>query len=86
MFGLLLRPAFADHEAQEVHIRQSDLDWIIVRPAAFTEGPATGEYKEGFAPNERNLELKISRADVASAMLKQLTSDTYLHQAPAFSY
>ena len=86
MFGLLLREAYADHEAQEALVRQSGLDWIIVRPAAFTDGPATSACKHGFPPTEKNLKLKISRADVADFMLRQLTDDTYLRQSPGLSY
>lgn len=41
---LLLRHAFADHERQENYIKQSRLDWIIVRPAALTNGTHTGMY------------------------------------------
>ncbi|NNG03840.1 MAG: SDR family oxidoreductase [Inquilinus sp.] len=86
MFGLLLRDAYADHQAQEAVVRQSALDWIIVRPAAFTDGPATGTYKHGFAPTEKALALKIARADVADFLLRQLTDDTYLRQTPGLSY
>ncbi len=86
MFGLLLRPAYADHEAQEALVRQSGLDWIIVRPAAFTDGPATGACKHGFPPTEKALKLKVSRADVAGFMLRQLTDDAYLRQSPGLSY
>ena len=86
MFGFLLRQAYADHQAQEDHIRQSGVDWIIVRPAAFTDGPATGDYRHGFARTAKNLKLKISRADVADFMLRQLTDDTYLHRSPGLSY
>jgi len=85
MFGILLRPAFADHVAQEAAIKQSHLDWIIVRAGAFTDGPATGAYKHGFSPDEKNLQLKISRADVAGFILQQLTHDNYLHKAPGLS-
>ena len=86
MFGLLLRNVYADHEAQEAFVKQSELDWIIVRPGAFTDGPATGAYKHGFPPREKNLKLKVSRADVASFMLWQLTDDSYLRQSPGLSY
>ena len=86
MFGLLLREAYADHEAQEQLIRQSDLDWTIVRPGAFTNGPATGDYQHGFQSTVKHLKLKISRADVADFMLGQLNDDAYLHQAPGLSY
>lgn len=86
MFGLLLRRAYADHEAQEALVTKSPLDWTLVRPAAFTEGPATGAYKHGFSSIQRNLRLKISRADVAGFMLRQLSDDTYLRQTPGLSY
>ena len=86
MFGFLLREVYADHEAQEARVRESELDWIIVRPGAFTDGPATGAYRHGFPPTERDLSLKISRADVAHFMLRQLTDDSYLHCAPSLCH
>jgi uncharacterized protein YbjT (DUF2867 family) len=42
MFGALLKPVFLDHELQEKLVRASGLDWTIVRPSAFADGPATG--------------------------------------------
>ena len=86
MFGLLLRRVFADHVSQENYVKQSHLDWIIVRPGAFTDGNHTGEYRHGFPGTDQKTELKISRADVADFMLKQLTDDTYLHKTPGLSY
>jgi hypothetical protein len=86
MFGLLLRGAFADHEQQEAHVKGSDLDWTIVRPAAFTDGGRTGAYRHGFSPTKEGLSLKISRADVAEFMLDQLTDDAYIRQTPGLSY
>ena len=86
MFGWLLKQAMADHEEQEAFIQKSNLDWTTIRPAAFTDGPATGDYKLGFPSSESGLALKISRADVASVMLQQMTTDTYLHKSPGLSY
>lgn len=86
MFGLLLRPAYADHIRQESYVRQSRLDWTIVRPGAFTDGARTGQYRHGFPGTDRTTKLKISRTDVADFMLKQLADDTYLHKAPGISY
>ena len=86
MFGFLLRDAFADHEQQEAHVKNSALDWTIVRPAAFTDGGRTGDYRHGFPPTKKGLKLKISRADVAAFMLGQLTDDAYLRQTPGLSY
>jgi putative NADH-flavin reductase len=86
MFGLILREAFADHEKQERYIKQSRLDWTIIRPGAFTNGQRTGSYRHGFPATDKTLKLKISRADVADFMLKQLTDNRYLRQTPGLSY
>ncbi|GAB3696605.1 hypothetical protein GCM10027592_19890 [Spirosoma flavus] len=58
----------------------------MVRPAAFTDGPKTGQYRHGFGESAEGLTLKISRADVADFMLNQLTNDTYLRKSPGLSY
>ena len=86
MFGLLLRPAYADHVSQENYVRRSHLDWTIVRPGAFTDGERTGQYRHGFPGTDKTPKMKISRADVADFMLKQLADDTYLHKTPGLSY
>lgn len=86
MFGLLLRKAFADHQAQEAAIEKSDLDWVLIRPGAFTDGPATGTYKQGFPATEKGIKFKISRADIADFMLRQVTGNAYLRRAASLSY
>lgn len=86
MFGFLLRPAYADHVSQESCVKQSGLDWTIVRPGAFTDGEHTGRYRHGFPGTDKTTTLKISRADVADFMLKQLKDDTYLHKTPGLAY
>lgn len=86
MFGWFLKEAYKDHELQEKYIRESSLDWTIVRPAAFTDGKVTGKYKHGFAPNDKDITLKISRPDVAFFMLMQLSTTDYIKKAPALSY
>ena len=85
MFGLLLRGAYADHVEQERQTRASGLDWTIVRPGSFTDGPRTGSYRRGFGPQEKTT-LKVSRADVAEFVVEQLTDDTWLRQAPSLAY
>lgn len=85
MFGMLLRPAYADHQAQERIVMSSDVDWTIIRPGSFTEGPRTGEYRRGFGPAEKS-QLKISRSDVADFVLEQLDDHTFLRKTPAISY
>ena len=84
--GLFLRHAFADHERQEAVIKQSPLNWTIVRPPHLLDAPRTGVYRHGFPPNDRDINGQISRADVADFMLKQLTDDSYLQRTPGVSY
>jgi hypothetical protein len=43
-------------------------------------------YKSGFAATEKDLALKISRADVARFMIQQLTGSTWQRQTPGLSY
>lgn len=86
MFGCILRKVFADHLIQEKLVEQSQLDWTIVRPGAFTKGDRTGHYRHGFPAGDHNITLTISASDVADFILKQLTSNDYLGQAPALSY
>jgi putative NADH-flavin reductase len=86
MFGFILRQVFADHERQEALVRNSNLDWTIVRPGALTDGPLTGCYRHSFPSSDRTITLQISRADVADFILKQLSDQSSLYQAPSLSY
>ena len=81
-----LKKGFADHALQEAYIRKSGLDWVIVRPGNLTDGNLTARYKHGFAATEKGLQVRVSRADVAHFMLRQLNENTYLHQSPGISY
>jgi len=86
MFGWYLKQIFEDHELQEKYVQESGLDWTIVRPGAFTNGEKTENYRHGFSPIDKSVKLKISRADVADFVLKQLRDQSYLHQTPGLSY
>jgi len=85
MFGALIRPVFLDHELQENFVRASGLEWTIVRPGAFSDGPATGAFKEDIEPKDRALTLKISRADIAKFLSRQLSDLRYAHRAVGIS-
>ncbi len=81
----LLRNIFEDKELQERIVRESGLDWIIVRPAMLNDGLRTGKYRAGFSASDKIMR-KISRADVADFMLKQAASNDFLRQTPGLSY
>lgn len=78
-----LRKAMAAKEEQERLVRESGLDWTIVRPGGLTNGPATGTY--AFGMDKSLVAGQVARADVAEFVLRQLTDDTYLRQAPAIT-
>ena len=86
LIPLFLRGLFADKQIQERIIKDSALDWVIVRPAALTNGRRRGDYKDGVNIGHWFFTSKISRADVADFMLKQLTDNKYLHMTPGVSY
>lgn len=83
---LVLHNPTTDHEAKEGLIKQSRLDWTIVRPPKLTNGPRTRAYRSGEGIEAASVLPTISRADVADFMLSQLTDDTYLRKAPAVMY
>lgn len=77
-----LRHEIADHEAKEDLIKASDTDWTIVRAPKLTNDAATGRYREGPGIAARSIFPKLSRADVASFMLRELTERKYVRMAP----
>ena len=66
-----LRHVCADMRRAEDQIRDSDLDWTILRPPALTGKPATRTYRTAI---DRNLPhgFTISRADLAACLLALL--------------
>ena len=84
---LILPFYFWDRLRQEALIADSiDIDWVIVRPATLTNGPARGDYRHGFTVGSHIWLSRVSRADVADFMLKQLNDDTYAGTAPGICY
>ncbi len=66
-----LRHVCADMRRAEGQIRDSDLDWTILRPPALTGKAATGTYRTAI---DRNLPhgFTVSRADLAACLLALL--------------
>jgi putative NADH-flavin reductase len=81
----LLRDEYADKEAQERIVRESDVEWIIVRPMILTNGPWTNDYRAGedLKPGWRPY---ISRADAADFLMRQITDSTFVRKTPAIGY
>ena len=85
MFGLLLKKAFEDHKIQEKLVFESLLDWTIVRPSAFTDKSANGNFKIDFGSTEKNLTLKIPRADIASFIIESLKMKNFIKKSVSIS-
>jgi len=81
----LLRDEYADKEAQEKIVRQSELEWVIVRPMLLTNGPWTNGYRAraDLKPGRRPY---VSRADVADFLMRQLTDEAFVHKTPVIGY
>jgi putative NADH-flavin reductase len=80
----LLRNLFTDLPVQEKLIKESGLNWTIVRPARLTNGPKTGECRSGDIYIHPFT--SISRADVAAFLLKEAVSSEYQRKVVTISY
>lgn len=80
LVSTFLRGADKDKAAMEAAVESSGLDWVILRPAVLTDDPTTGNVRV-FGIDTDEKAHKITRADLASFMIAQLSSDGYLHQA-----
>ena len=78
-FATLLRSSRQDHEEQEFVVKESDLDWTIIRPSGLTDTPQTESYAIG--ENIIGKTSKIARADVAHAIIKEIHDNTFVHRA-----
>jgi putative NADH-flavin reductase len=76
---------FADTRRMEDVIRDSGLDWTLVRPVRLVNQPGTGRYRvsPGFPPAGGRT---IARGDVAHFIATVLTENAWLHDAPAIAY
>jgi putative NADH-flavin reductase len=75
-----LRDVYDDLALMEDVLRDSGLDWTVVRPPRLTDGPLTGAYRTAPGRNLRRGFL-VSRADVAHLMLGALERPETIGQA-----
>jgi putative NADH-flavin reductase len=85
VYPLFTRQTYVDKDRQEELIRASSLDWVIVRPASFTNGPLRGNLR--VATDLQGVAIRsISRADAAAFVLDQLDAGEYVHKTPLIGY
>jgi putative NADH-flavin reductase len=84
LLGRLQPAVLEDGRRHAEMIRESGLDWTIVRAPRLTDGPHTGKHRVGYVGRESGT--RISRADVADFMLGQLEDGRYVGRMPMVSY
>jgi putative NADH-flavin reductase len=82
---MALRNQYRDLAAMEDVVRDSGLDWTIVRPPRLTDKRRTGRYRTAYGHNVRRGFL-ISRADVADLMLRVISDPGSIHQVVGVAY
>ena len=81
----VLRRHYADLARMEDVLRDSGLDWTVVRPPRLTDKALTGTYRTALGQNLRGGFL-ISRADVAHLMLRVLEQPRTIAHAMGIAY
>ena len=77
IFKVFLKNIYADKSKADDLIRKSTLEWTLVYPVLMTDTPGTGKYKVGEKFEMKGMP-KISRADVAEFMLRQLNDNNFI--------
>lgn len=81
-----LRHIYADMTLWENTLEKSkDIDWICIRPTYLRNKELTKKYRvnKTYSPEKG---WKISRADLADFITKQITSIEFIHQKPVIAY
>ena len=84
LLNLLARSVVQDSAANVKVIRNSGLDWTVVRYPRLMDGEHTGKYRFGYVSKDSSTQL--SRADAAASVLNELTEKKWLRKLPLVSY
>ncbi|WP_114749880.1 NAD(P)-dependent oxidoreductase [Pleomorphovibrio marinus] len=76
----ILNDAIRHHEV----LKESGMEWVIVRGPMLTNDPPKGKYRVGWVGV--NASTKIGRADLAHFILTQVEDEQYNQQMPFVSY
>ncbi|MDL5365891.1 SDR family oxidoreductase [Xanthomonas sp. NCPPB 2654] len=85
IFPLLLRNVYADKNRQEALIRDSGLDWVLVRPSVLNDKPGRGDIRALTDLTDFHGGT-ISRADVATFIVDQVISSDWTHRSPLITW
>jgi len=85
IFPLLLRNVYADKNRQEAIVRESGLDWVLVRPSVLNNKPGRDSIR-ALTDLSHFHGGTISRENVARFVLDQLRADAWLHRSPLITW
>lgn len=80
LFATLLWAPYEDKNLMEPEVTGSLLDWTIMRPTMLTNGEHTGRY--AVTLGRRPEAQRVSRADVAAAMLRAVEERLWIRETP----
>lgn len=80
IYPLINRGVYEDKNRQEALVRQSPLDWTIVRPASFSRRSSPAPIEVVVQVGEVNL-CWITREEVSSFIVDELERNEYVRQA-----
>lgn len=83
---LMLGRIYADKDRQEAVVRQSDIDWTLIRPAFLKSGPGRGRWREITDWQGQRKMTAIDRCDVAAFVMRELAAHRYGRQAVNLSW
>jgi uncharacterized protein YbjT (DUF2867 family) len=81
-----LRDFFEEKARGEAALFASPLEYVNVRPARLSNGPARGGVKASLRGADLRTWPLMTREDLAAFMVKQLTDDTWLRASPLMGY
>jgi putative NADH-flavin reductase len=82
IYPLFARMRYQDKNRQEALIAASDLDWIIVRPAPFSNRRVPVPIEVHTRVDSDTVLRRITRDEVAAFVIDQCAGERYLHQRP----
>jgi len=83
LLKLFSRYVYEDMARTVEIVRNSNVDWTVVRVPMLSDEPAKGDVQVGWVG--KGMGSRITRADMAGFMLDQAQSNAYVHRAPAIS-
>lgn len=85
LMKIVLAKPLADHNEQEAAVRDSGLEWTIVRPSGLKDEPATGHIRVLDESDEGTVRGTITREDLGLFIYESISDSTLVHSSVSVS-